>query len=93
MRKSSFSAGSDAVRPTAAGHKSAGKRGASDQHSSTSASVNCPWPPLLIVTSSFGTPAAGAFLTAARALLTARSRLDTCNGNADKFRTIVIRVD
>jgi hypothetical protein len=26
-------------------------------------------------------------------LLTARSGLETCNGNADKFRTIVIRVD
>ena len=32
MRKSSFNAGSDTVRPTAAGHESAGKRGSSDRH-------------------------------------------------------------
>jgi hypothetical protein len=32
MRKSSFDAGSDVVRPTAAGHESPGKRGSSDRH-------------------------------------------------------------
>ena len=32
MRKSSFNAGSDALRPTAANHESRGKRGSSDRH-------------------------------------------------------------